>query len=193
MSNRRTTLDIPLGDVPMLASALRTAICTAMMDQKPDAQRRLETYRAQLEAIIPAPARVFGGNSFAEICEALETAETFGIEFEEWGWDPGDGKGRSKGKYGRINVVIGDRKWRSHDYKNYRDGGTIEALATLLEEFSPLGVSCTRLADTEASHRRPMPAPATKESDRPTGRAGFPGGGDHDYDDYDDRGPSYGP
>ena len=147
MTNRKVLFELSEFDLPLLAEALRTAACTAMMTGNPQAQKRLDTYRATLDALIPEAARVFDGACWADICMALADSKSYSVEFERWGWDHNTG-----GKYGSIYVAVGKKRWRSHDYRNYPDKGHVDAVKSLLQEIAPLDAVRIEVEDTLARH-----------------------------------------
>lgn len=185
--NRKVTLEFDRGDLPMLASSLRTTIAEAMMSNRPRAKERAERIRASIEALIPPPAKIFDGITWSEICIALDGAATFSVGFEHWGyqWNKESGS-REKG---RIYVAVGGRAWGTRGTDNPRDGGLIEQVRDLVAEMAPLDCVHVPVADTKARHLMPHDPPAPSEETAPRYR------GDEDYDDYGDLGErrSYNP
>lgn len=163
MTNRKVMLEFSEFDLPLLAEALRTAACTAMMTGNPQAQKRLDTYRAALDALIPKAARMFDGACWSEICMALADSRTYSVEFERWGWDHTTGD-----KYGSIYITVGNSRWRSHDYRNYPGRGDVDAVKSLLQEIAPLDAVRIEVEDTLARHLMPQPpsAPMPEPNDR---------------------------
>lgn len=161
MSNRKVTLEFDIADLPMLAGALRTAACEAMMERRPGAQERLNSYRKTIDALIPDGARVFDGLTWSEVCIALDGAATYAVGFEEWGYDWKQESGVG-GKYGRILVVVGERCFSSTDYKHYRDGDALEVVASLMHQMAPLDCHRIPINDAKAAHL--MPCPVAKQA-----------------------------
>jgi hypothetical protein len=157
MTNRKVTLEFDVADLPMLADSLRTTACEAMMEGRPGARKRIKAYRQAIDALIPEAARVFDGLTWSEICLALADARHYQVGFEEWGYEwKKDGSGG--GTYGRIYVVVGDKRFGSHDYKHFRI--SLAAVADLVHQMAPLDCSRRAVEDTKARHLRPRPAPA---------------------------------
>lgn len=169
MTNRKVTLEFDVADLPMLADSLRTTICEAMISERPRAKARAERYRTMIEALVPEPARVFDGMTWSDICIALEGAGSYSVGFEQWG---SDWSRESGGRvYGIIYVAIGGRRWSSHDTRNVRGSGALEAVRELVATMAPLDCVHVPVEDTKARHLMPAPAAAPKaDSD--------------DYDDY---------
>jgi hypothetical protein len=159
MTNRKVSLEFAETDLPLLADALRTAACTAMMTGNHAAQKRLDSYRTAVNALIPEPARVFTGASWSEICMALGNSKTYSVGFEEWGWD-------KAGKYGVIHVTIGNQRWRSDDYKHYPANGTIDAVIAALDAVAPMDCIHVAVENTLAPQRRPHAPAANAPAER---------------------------
>src|SRR3546814_20316368 len=102
MDNGRTKvmLEFDASDLPMLAEALGLARNTAMMNGQPVAQKRLETLRKMVDAMIPAGARLFDGEVWSEICLAMYNGED---------WDVSIHRTSCRPKVDRTSVAWGTR------------------------------------------------------------------------------------
>lgn len=156
MTNRKVRLEFAETDLPLLAAALRTAACAALATGNHQALKRLDEYRAVIDTMIPAAARIFEGACWSEICMALGDSKTYGVGFEKWGWNEKDGK------YGVIRVVVGDKCWQTSDYRNFPSKGGIDAVKSLLEELAPLDATRIEIEETLARHLRPIPVQPAK-------------------------------
>lgn len=130
--NRRT-LEFDLADAPMLARALSVGACTAMLDGRKDAQRRLETYRDLVAQMVPAEADLFDEEVWAEMGMALAKGGSWSVGVTQAPWDK-----RWLGS-GPICVKVGRREWLSQGIDRYRiDAPEIEAVAGVIADLAPM-------------------------------------------------------
>jgi hypothetical protein len=158
MSNRKVILEFDVADLPMLAAALRTTACEALMCGRPGARERIDAYRSAIEKMIPEPARIFDGLTWSEICLALNGATSYSVRFEEWGYHS-----ESRSKYGMIYVSIGNKRYGSHDFRNLRD--TLDTVQELVAAMAPLDCTHVPVEDSKARHLMPVPRPQRTEPD----------------------------
>lgn len=89
-------------------------------------------HRCLWDQFVPAPARLFDAEAWAEIHIALQKAATWSVEVVPPSWRAWDRE------HGYIVVRVDDRSWQS-DRCNYApDGEECRAVADLIEELAPL-------------------------------------------------------
>jgi hypothetical protein len=134
---------IQLGDILMLMEAMRLAGNTAMMSSLPLAEKRLREYQAMFDDMVPAGARIFDGEVWAEINITLATATSYRVFVQKkderyyWGSDYS----------GYLIVQVGERSWRSLKWDVRNDGEEMKAVIQTLEELAPL--DCVRTPSEE--------------------------------------------
>lgn len=113
MSNRRGYFNVEFheGDALMLVHAMMIASTTAWMCGYPGARDRFNEYREKFEEHVPAMARIFDEEAWAEIIMALQGVETYEIEFardwrSKWGAPPEE-------ESGEVRITVGEKTWKS--------------------------------------------------------------------------------
>lgn len=138
-SNKRTivSLEFEQADLPMLMHALAIARNTALMCGHDAAKRRLESYRKQVEALIPKPALAFDGEVWSEIGMAVAEGNPWSVRFEakRYSWEAGRDTGS-------IVVRVGDREWTSESWSHTQESGAVEAVREVLRDLAPLSAEC---------------------------------------------------
>jgi hypothetical protein len=103
--NKTISLQISVGDLPMMAHAFMIARNTALMCGHSVAKKRLAAYLAQIEALIPPEIRIFDPEVWAEICAAISTCNDWSCGIREPRWD------RNHHEPGCIVIRVDDKTW----------------------------------------------------------------------------------
>lgn len=113
MTNRRGYFNVEFheGDALMLVHAMLIAANTAWMCGYPGARDRFNEYRAKFEEHVPAISRIFDEEAWAELIMALQTVDSYEIEFtrdwrSKWG-------APAEEESGEVKVKVGDKTWKS--------------------------------------------------------------------------------
>ncbi len=136
--NRTVSLQFSVGDLPMICYAFKIARTTAMMCHNKIAEKRLANYVKMIDALIPAEARLFDTEEWAEICACISECKEWSITIGSREWDR---HGHHVGR-GRIRVQVDGQVW-FHDRLKTNDYMTTEssefiAVKNLLEELAGL-------------------------------------------------------
>lgn len=113
MSNRPNhfTVEFHKGDALMLVHAMMIASTTAWMCGYPGARDRFNEYREKFEEHVPALARVFDEEAWAELVMALQSVTNYEVEFtKDW---RGNWRDPPEEDTGRVVVTVGDKRWES--------------------------------------------------------------------------------
>lgn len=130
----KRSIDIDIRHALMLAKAMQLAANTAMFTSNPDAELLLRQYQATFDALVPEGARVFGGNAWAEIAEAIDDAASYRVEIDS---SLTSGRWYSNPE-GSIRITVGAKSWKTKEWRYTANGAEIDAVRALLAEMAPL-------------------------------------------------------
>lgn len=139
MSNGRLTktLDYESYEAPMMAHALQIAANTALMCGHEGARERLRELLGKVKANVPAEARRFDDEAFAEIGRAMQDVPDDGEVVV--GWAPPSWRSQWS-KTGFLTVTIGDRRWTSRSADVPKDGSEPSDLGAYLKQIARFDV-----------------------------------------------------
>jgi hypothetical protein len=155
VTNRRGYFNVEFheGDALMLVHAMMIASTTAWMCGYPGARDRFNEYKEKFEEHVPAMARLFDEEAWAEIVMALQSSPGYEVEFTpDWrgGWgDP------PEEKTGKVRVIVGDKTWKcvlwgkvgEEDFKRKH----VAELVRTLDVLAPLDCTGTVTEGREAA------------------------------------------
>lgn len=140
-SRLKRTIEFDVTDALMLAHAMMIASTTAWMCGHPGARERCKKYAAMFAAHVPPAARVFDGDTWAEIGMALATGLSFQVDAES-----------RAGHFdclivrvfaaGGTSLRFRSKPLRGDERTRFRDGAhdaTIAAVAVVLADIAPIG------------------------------------------------------
>jgi hypothetical protein len=155
MNNRRGffLVEFHEGDAYMLVHAMMIAATTAMMCGYPGAQARFNEYREKFEEHVPAMARIFEEERWAEIIALLQAAPGYEIEFvKDW---RGNWRDPPEEDTGRVKVKIGDKMFQSDLWGKVGEEPFkrkhLEELMRTLDVLAPLDCTGTMTEGREAA------------------------------------------